>query len=121
MALSRAHHRQTVGKQRHGARQIKSPDAVKGLYAALDLGTNSCRMLIAKPDGLNFAIVDAFSKSVRLGSDLERTGILSQGGVSRTLQALHVCSRKIRKIWCSANAVGCYRGLSESEKWKVFS
>ena len=97
MALSRAHHRQTVGKQRHGARQIKSPDAVKGLYAALDLGTNSCRMLIAKPDGLNFAIVDAFSKSVRLGSDLERTGILSQGGVSRTLQALHVCSRKIRK------------------------
>ena len=48
------------------------------LYAALDLGTNSCRMLIAKPEGFNFAIVDAFSKSVRLGLDLERTGVLSQ-------------------------------------------
>ena len=97
MALSRAHRQPNSGSQRHGARQIKSPSAVSGLYAALDLGTNSCRMLIAKPDGLNFAIVDAFSKSVRLGSDLERTGILSQAGISRTLQALHVCARKIRK------------------------
>ena len=97
MALSRAYRQPNNGKQQHGARQIGSPDAVKGFYAALDLGTNSCRMLIARPDGFNFAIVDAFSKSVRLGSDLERTGILSQAGVSRTLQALHVCSRKIRK------------------------
>ncbi len=85
------------GKQKLGARQKKSSTSSQGFYAALDLGTNSCRMLIAKPDGLNFAIVDAFSKSVRLGLDLERTGILSQSGIARTLQALHVCSRKIRK------------------------
>jgi len=70
----------------------------KPLYAALDLGTNSCRMLIAEPDGAHFKIVDAFSKSVRLGLDLERTGSLSNAGISRTLQALHVCSRKLKKL-----------------------
>ncbi|MFQ5622913.1 MAG: Ppx/GppA phosphatase family protein [Paracoccaceae bacterium] len=64
-------------------------------YAALDLGTNSCRMLIAAPEGARFRIVDAFSKSVRLGVDLERTGNLSARGITRTLQALRVCSGKL--------------------------
>ncbi len=68
------------------------------LYAALDLGTNSCRMLIAEPEGAHFRIVDAFSKSVRLGLDLERTGALSSAGINRTLQALHVCSHKLRRL-----------------------
>jgi exopolyphosphatase/guanosine-5'-triphosphate,3'-diphosphate pyrophosphatase len=67
------------------------------LYAALDLGTNSCRMLIARPAGEHFEIVDAFSKSVKLGKDLERTGFLSEDAVRRTLSALQVCAAKIRK------------------------
>ena len=70
----------------------------KKLYAALDLGTNSCRMLIARPTGSRFEIVDAFSKSIRLGLDLERTGELSQAGITRALQALHVCAKKINKF-----------------------
>ena len=65
-------------------------------YAALDLGTNSCRMLIATPKGGHFQIVDAFSKSVRLGLELERTGSLSNAGISRTVQALHVCAKKLK-------------------------
>ncbi len=65
------------------------------LYAALDLGTNSCRMLIATPEGGHFRIVDAFSKPVRLGLELERTGSLSKSGISRTVQALHVCAKKL--------------------------
>ena len=97
MALSRAHPTSANGNSKRGAKHIKKQGSASVLYAALDLGTNSCRMLIAKPDGFNFVIVDAFSKSVRLGADLERTGVLSQAGVSRTLQALHVCARKIRK------------------------
>ena len=48
----------------------KGDDNKKNLYAALDLGTNSCRMLIARPTGSRFEIVDAFSKSIRLGIDL---------------------------------------------------
>ena len=67
------------------------------LYAALDLGTNSCRMLIARPEGLNFVIEDAFSKSIRLGLDLEKNGLISEEGISRTLLALHVCAKKIKK------------------------
>ncbi len=84
------------GKRRAGGRNAVL--SRKPLYAALDLGTNSCRMLIAEPDGAHFNIVDAFSKSVRLGLDLERTGALSNAGINRTLQALHVCSRKLRKL-----------------------
>ncbi len=68
------------------------------LYAALDLGTNSCRMLIARPEGAKFRIVDAFAKSVRLGSDLERTGSLSRPSAERTIRALQVCATKLRKL-----------------------
>lgn len=67
----------------------------QSLYAALDLGTNSCRMLIAEPHGNQFRVVDAFSKSVRLGMDLERTGYLSRPAISRTLSALQTCADKI--------------------------
>ena len=76
----------------------KGIDNKKKLYAALDLGTNSCRMLIARPTGSRFEIVDAFSKSIRLGLDLERTGQLSQAGIARALQALHVCAKKLKKF-----------------------
>ena len=70
---------------------------VHPLYAALDLGTNSCRMLIAQPDGAQFKIVDSFSKSVQLGQGLEETGRLSRVSMDRTLQALRVCSQKLRQ------------------------
>ncbi len=71
------------------------------LFAALDLGTNSCRMLIAAPDGGHFRVVDAFAKSVRLGVGLERTGHLSRGAINRTLQALDICADKLRRYGVS--------------------
>ena len=67
------------------------------LYAALDLGTNSCRMLIARPQGAGFDVVDSFSKSVQLGMGLERSGKLSQASMSRTIHALRICQQKLRK------------------------
>ena len=67
------------------------------LYAALDLGTNSCRMLIAQPDGAQFKVVDSFSKSVQLGLGLEETGRLSRASMNRTLQALRICSQKLKQ------------------------
>ncbi|AAV95138.1 Ppx/GppA family phosphatase [Ruegeria pomeroyi] len=70
------------------------PDA---LYAALDLGTNSCRMLIAQPKGSGFHVVDSFSKSVQLGAGLERTGRLSRSSMARTIQALRICQQKIKR------------------------
>ena len=67
------------------------------LYAALDLGTNSCRMLIAQPKGSGFHVVDSFSKSVQLGAGLEKTGRLSRGSMTRTIQALRICQQKLRR------------------------
>ena len=69
----------------------------EALYAALDLGTNSCRMLIAQPKGAQFHVVDSFAKSVQLGSGLEKTGTLSRESINRTIQALQVCKQKLDK------------------------
>lgn len=74
----------------------KLPDH-DALYAALDLGTNSCRMLIAQPKGSGFHVVDSFSKSVQLGSGLERTGRLSRASMARTVQALRICQQKLKR------------------------
>lgn len=65
------------------------------LYAALDLGTNSCRMLIARPKGAQFEVVDSFSRPVELGTGLEATGRLGHGPMARTVQALRICRRKL--------------------------
>ena len=67
------------------------------LYAALDLGTNSCRMLIAQPKGSQFLDVDSFSKTVQLGAGLEASGRLSRASMGRTVQALRICQKKIEK------------------------
>ena len=66
-------------------------------YAAIDLGTNNCRLLIARPAGENFSVVDAFSRVVRLGEGLAQTGRLSQAAMDRALGALHVCADKLRR------------------------
>jgi exopolyphosphatase/guanosine-5'-triphosphate,3'-diphosphate pyrophosphatase len=70
-------------------------------YAALDLGTNNCRLLVAKPeirdgDHATFRIVDSFSRIVRLGEGLTHSGKLSHAAIERTLGALEVCRDKMR-------------------------
>jgi exopolyphosphatase/guanosine-5'-triphosphate,3'-diphosphate pyrophosphatase len=72
----------------------ETPDPAT-LYAALDLGTNSCRMLIAQPKGSQFHVVDSFSRSVQLGQGLEATGRLGRAAMARTLGALRVCRQKL--------------------------
>jgi exopolyphosphatase/guanosine-5'-triphosphate,3'-diphosphate pyrophosphatase len=65
------------------------------LYAALDLGTNNCRLLMARPTGAGFRVVDAFSRIVRLGEGLAASGMLSEEAMARALDALKVCAGKI--------------------------
>lgn len=65
------------------------------LYAALDLGTNNCRLLIARPIWEGFRVVDAFSRIVRLGEGLGRSGRLSEEAISRAIEALKICRDKI--------------------------
>ncbi len=67
------------------------------LYAALDLGTNNCRLLIATTCGRGFRIVEAFSRIVRLGDGLSRTGRLDGLAMDRTLSALKICAEKIAR------------------------
>lgn len=64
-------------------------------YAALDLGTNNCRLLIARPSHDGFRIVDAFSRIVRLGEGLGHSGRLGEAAIRRTLGALSVCRDKM--------------------------
>lgn len=66
-------------------------------YAAIDLGTNNCRLLIARPQGEHFVVVDAFSRVVRLGEGLAQSGRLSQEAMDRTLAALQVCAEKLKR------------------------
>ncbi len=68
------------------------------VYAALDLGTNNCRLLIARPapgGGGGFRVIDSFSRIVRLGEGLSRTGRLGAAAIERTIDALAICRGKI--------------------------
>ncbi|SFB09025.1 exopolyphosphatase / guanosine-5'-triphosphate,3'-diphosphate pyrophosphatase [Rhizobium sp. NFR07] len=66
------------------------------LYAALDLGTNNCRLLIAQPTRPgHFRVVDAFSRIVRLGEGLAATGRLSADAMDRAVEALRICASKL--------------------------
>ena len=66
-------------------------------FAALDLGTNNCRLLVARPHRTGFRVMDAFSRTVRLGEGLAATGALSPGAMDRAVDALQICADKMRK------------------------
>jgi len=65
-------------------------------YAAIDLGTNNCRMLVARPYQDSFRVTDSFSRIVRLGEGLAAEGRLSEDAIKRTVSALKVCQAKIK-------------------------
>ena len=64
-------------------------------YAALDLGTNSCRMLVVRTCGNTYEVCDSFSKSVQLGDDLEANGFIPSVSINKAMKALKVCKKKL--------------------------
>src|SRR6516162_2787966 len=76
-----------------GKCQVSAPDG--GVYAALDLGTNNCRLLIACPSGDGFRVVDSFSRIIRLGEGISATGCISDAAIERAIAALSICRDKI--------------------------
>jgi len=70
---------------------------VHSVYGALDLGTNNCRLLIAKPSRRGFLVIDAFSRIIRLGEGVLNSGQLSQAAMTRTIEALKVCADKMHR------------------------
>ncbi|MEF2551509.1 Ppx/GppA family phosphatase [Aurantimonas sp. A2-1-M11] len=85
-------------RQAHASPSADAPAPVRRapVYAALDLGTNNCRLLIAIPTRPGqFRVIDAFSRIVRLGEGLSRTGSLSRGAMDRAIAALSICAQKL--------------------------
>lgn len=91
-----------MGQPRWGRRSPSEREAVNGsdrggpTYAALDLGTNNCRLLVARPNGDSFRVIDAFSRIVRLGEGISASGRLSEAAIARSLEALEICRNKMR-------------------------
>lgn len=82
-----------------GARATQAPplDGQQAIYGALDLGTNNCRLLVARPARRGFYVVDAFSRIIRLGEGVATSGRLSDVAMERTLEALKVCADKLER------------------------
>lgn len=96
-----------TGFQRAGGDAAPSRNGGGPVFAALDLGTNNCRLLVARPAGESFQVIDAFSRIVRLGERLATTGELAMPAMDRTVEALRVCAGKLRR-----RGVTLYRGVA---------
>src|SRR5712691_2083990 len=81
------------GLSRHAERVGPAP--ARPTYAALDLGTNNCRLLVARPTGDSFRVIDAFSRIIRLGEGVTATGRLSDAAIARAVTALSICRDKM--------------------------
>ena len=110
-------------EQQDGPSQSKPAgkrDHHRRTYAAIDLGTNNCRLLIARPTDNGFTVIDAFSRIVRLGEGLSQTGRLSQAAMDRAVAALGVCADKLRRRNVSLSrsvATEACRRASNGEKF----
>ena len=85
------------GRRSHG--RLSGPfgsDRGGPTYAALDLGTNNCRLLVARPTGDGFRVVDAFSRIIRLGEGVSSSGRISEAAIERAVAALAICRNKMR-------------------------
>lgn len=67
------------------------------VIAAIDLGTTSCRLLVARPEGTSFRVIDSFSRVVRLGEGIQSNNQLQPEAIARTYEALKICRDKISK------------------------
>ena len=88
-------YREQGGPSEQGFSPKREPQ--RHTYGAIDLGTNNCRLLIARPTDGGFTVIDAFSRIVRLGEGVSHTGALSQEAMDRAVAALSVCADKLRR------------------------
>ena len=82
---------------RNWGRRRSQGGGQKPAFAAIDLGTHNCRMLIAIPTRNGFKVIDSFSRTVRLGEDVTESGNLCEMAVERTIEALAICADKMKK------------------------
>src|SRR4051812_8047235 len=89
------HHAAQGGPSEPGPPSKRDPH--RHTYGAIDLGTNNCRLLIARPGDGGFTVIDAFSRVVRLGEGLSLSGKLSDEAMDRAVGALGICGEKLRR------------------------
>src|ERR1700726_3225174 len=68
----------------------------RAAFAALDLGTNNCRLLVARPSGDGFHVIDAFSRIIRLGEGITASGRINEAAIERAVEALSICRDKMK-------------------------
>ena len=90
---ARLHHAKGGRHPGHGRR---GRGERRDVFAALDLGSNNCRLLIARPSRDGFHVIDGFSRIVRLGEQVDQTNMLTEAAMTRTIEALEVCASKIQ-------------------------
>jgi len=108
------------GKQRRSQERRRRPEKGRQkTFAALDLGTNNCRLLIAKAQGESFRVIDSYSKVVRLGHGLAASGMLAQQSMDAAVEAIAVCARKMKsknvKRWRCVATEACRRAGNGEE------
>jgi exopolyphosphatase/guanosine-5'-triphosphate,3'-diphosphate pyrophosphatase len=89
-------HVPAISHSRQARRRPSKKGRFRHIFAAIDLGTNNCRLTVARPKGEHFKILDTFSRIVRLGEGVSLTGALGEDAMERAVDALKVCARKIR-------------------------
>jgi exopolyphosphatase/guanosine-5'-triphosphate,3'-diphosphate pyrophosphatase len=91
--VSRAESAGSAREERGGRRSLGFAET----FAAIDLGTNNCRLLIARPARRGFRVIDSFSRIVRLGEGVSLSGELSETAMLRTMEALKICAEKMAR------------------------
>ena len=86
-----------IREQENRASRAGSAGRWAHTYAAIDLGTNNCRLLVVRPDGEGYRVIDSFSRIVRLGEGLAANGALSDPAMGRAIKALRVCGAKMSR------------------------
>lgn len=112
-------HRAQGARHPYGPRHRKRNAPGKGAIAALDLGTNNCRLLVARAKGEEFEVVDAFSRAVRLGEGVENSNRLTEEAQNRAIKALRICASKIRHHRVKTRRIvateACRRAINASD------
>lgn len=108
--------------ERRGGERQSLPDrrARPPAFAAIDLGTNNCRMLIGVPSGGGFHVLDSFSRIVRLGEGLYRTGLLSDAAMDRAIEALSICAERLRRWQVNATRAIATEACRQAENGAAF-
>lgn len=71
--------------------------SLQGVFAAIDLGTNNCRLLMGTPSAEGFRVVDSYSRTVRLGEGVDRGAMLGEAAMERALVALRAIAARLHR------------------------